>query len=177
MTTRPRIALAVGGPLGIALVFPRDATSVRVLVTSQDSPKPVIFTDDGSLAMDAPGDGEHWALIAAKGATADLQISGDADGLPVAATLAVAVPTLAEGQVYPVTLIAQREGLGWTLERAYGSSTVSPTDPGRADVADGLARAGVSPVLTYVVWGLVALVVIGGAVVRGAVLNARASSR
>lgn len=161
------------GQLGLAVVFPHGTTGVKLVARRSDERDVQAFTDDGSLAFDFQGDGEYWALINPVPGETKVYISGRSENLPVWHEETITVPGAWISSVYPVTLLATRNQHKWELRRVLTSPLPAPT-PGTGSGVTGFAGAiGLSAFQLTAIWGLIAFAIIGLAVLRSAILQAR----
>ncbi len=166
--------------LGLAVVVPADAEEVTLVARYDDAGQggvyePVLFTDDGSIALDLRDDGEWWAVLTPRPGTSTVRIEGTIDGRPVDHAEDIAIPAAWNSTTYPATFLATPGPDGaWRLQRLLmGSLPVVEGRPTGAGLAGTAEQLGLPPALLYLAWGLLFLGVGVTAAVRAAVVRAR----
>lgn len=167
------------GELGVALVVPPGVQSVRLtarMAESQEGPGAAsFFTDDGSVGIDRPRDGEWWALLPQPRNETVVLVAGTLDGVPLYHSEKVRIPRGWNSATYPLTLVLSDdpETGGYVAERALMGSLPlqdqSRTGAGMSDIAQ---RVGLSPAELFAWFALFAALFGGVATIRGAVLRA-----
>ena len=146
------------GSVAVAVAFPAGVEDVQVTATLTGQAAAVLLSDDGTGSYDAPGDGEHWALLEPPPKGARLSLAGTADGLPLLHEVEVTVPPAWQRSTYPVVFIAIREGQRFRLEPILSSARPhfegGQTGAGLGGWSEGL---GFSASALYLLWGAVAL--------------------
>ena len=154
--------------IGVSLVTPSGTDASLVASTGQG--EPVLFVDDGSVAMDHAGDGEYWALVRAEGSSTQVAIQGMADGRPVSTSVEVATPTTWDSPVHVVTWRLEDGALTRVLTAPMRPPPQDTTGGGAAGLAveGGWSAAGLA-----LIWGAFLLTLVVTGVVRASILEAR----
>lgn len=161
------------GIIAVSVVFPPDVEDVW-MVGQVGGGAAVMFTNDGSYTHDHPDDGEWWGILQASSGSNQVRISGRAGGRTLQTSLEANVPAAWISQPYPVTLLAQPEGEGWRFTRVLMQALPPPGERPGAGISALGSRVGLSPTLLYLIWGAFLSLFAATAVLRGAILRARA---
>ncbi len=109
------------GAVGVAILLPRELRRVQLTATYGDPQDAVVFSDDGTLAVDEAGDGEWWALLELRPNGSEITVVGSANGVPIRQTETLKVPMAWTSTTYPMTFIAVNDGVRYRLERLRSS--------------------------------------------------------
>ena len=159
--------------LGVAVVMPAGTEKVRLVAQRSDESESVAFTDDGSLVLDHPGDGEWWALLNPSMRSTTVHISGVADGQRVWHTETITVPFAWQQSTYPVTLIASRDGDEWTLVRSLTAVMPEPAPVTGSGLSERSERAGIPAPIFYLGFAFICFLLAATASLRAAILSSR----
>jgi hypothetical protein len=163
------------GMLGLALVFPSGTEEIFLVARNHQLGDAILMTDDGSINVDLPGDGEHWALLTPTPGTNLVEISGTVEGQEIWHEESIELPAAWMATTYPVTLLAIQDGGEWRFERALFGSLPTLEGATGAGMAGKAERLGLTAATLYLCWGFLILVLVGSAVVRSSVLKVRGS--
>jgi hypothetical protein len=161
------------GMLGLAVVFPSGTDDVFLVARNHQLGDAILLTDDGSVTVDLPADGEFWALVTPTPGTNLVEISGTVGGTEVWHEEAIELPAAWMATTYPVTLLAIQEGGEWRFERTLFGSLPTMEGPTGAGMSGKAEQLGLTASTLYLTWGLLILVLVASALVRSSVLRAR----
>ena len=161
------------GMLGLAVVFPSGTDDVFLVARNHQLGDAILLTDDGSVTVDLPADGEFWALVTPTPGTNLVEISGTVGGTEVWHEESIELPAAWMATTYPVTLLAIQEGGEWRFERTLFGSLPTMEGPTGAGMSGKAEQLGLKAATLYLTWGLLILVLVASALVRSSVLRAR----
>ena len=161
------------GMLGLAVVFPSGTDDVFLVARNHQLGDAILLTDDGSVTVDLPADGEFWALVTPTPGTNLVEISGTVGGTEVWHEESIELPAAWMATTYPVTLLAIQEGGEWRFERTLFGSLPTMEGPTGAGMSGKAEQLGLTAATLYLTWGLLILVLVASALVRSSVLRAR----
>ncbi len=161
------------GMLGVAVVMPAGTQRTRLVAQRADQSDGVAFTDDGSLVLDMPGDGEWWALLNPSMGSTTVHVSGVADGQRVWHTETITVPRAWQQSNYPVTLLATRGADGWTLRRSLAAVMPEPAPTSGSGLSSRSERAGIPAPVFYLGFAFIAFLLAATGALRSAILASR----
>jgi hypothetical protein len=161
------------GMLGLAVVFPSGTDDVFLVARNHQLGDAILLTDDGSVTVDLPADGEFWALVTPTPGTNLVEISGTVGGTEVWHEESIELPAAWMATTYPVTLLAIQEGGEWRFERTLFGSLPTMEGPTGAGMSGKAEQLGLTASTLYLTWGLLILVLVSSALVRSSVLRAR----
>jgi len=159
--------------LGLALVMPPGTDNVTVVAQRSDQQEGVAFTDDGSIALDMPGDGEWWALLNPTPGATTVHVSGLADGKRIWHTEQITVPSAWRESTYPITLLASLDGEEWALTRTLTAVMPEPAPKSGSGISEQAARAGIPAPIFYLGLAILMTILALTASLRSAILRAR----
>jgi hypothetical protein len=161
--------------LGLAIVFPSGTEDIFLVARNHQLGDPILMTDDGSINIDLPEDGEYWALVTPTPGTNLVEVSGTVGEAEIWHEEAIELPAAWMATTYPVTLLAIQEGGEWRFERALFGSLPRLEGPTGAGMSGKAEQLGLTAATLYLCWGFLILMLVGAAVVRSSVLKVRDS--
>ena len=161
------------GMLGIALVFPSGTEDVFLVARNHQLGDAILFTDDGSIQIDLPGDNEYWGLVTLTPGENVVEISGTVAGAEIWHEEVIVPPAAWMATTYPVTLLAFEEGGSWRFERALFGALPTMEGPSGAGMAGKAEQLGLTSATLYLCWGFLILLLVTAALIRSSVLKVR----
>ncbi|MCP4919215.1 MAG: hypothetical protein GY913_20130 [Proteobacteria bacterium] len=162
--------------IGVSLVAP--AGEEAALVAASGPGEPVMFVDDGSVAMDHAGDGEYWALVKAEGSSTPIRIQGVIGNTPLEVEVDIATPAAWDSPVHVVTYRAEAVAGAWELTRVLTAPMRPPPEDATGAGAGALAvEGGWSAAGLFLIWGVFLVALLVTAVLRASLLEAGQGKR